>query len=31
VRWYLANQAWVQDVQSGAYKDWVAQNYANRE
>ena len=31
VRWYLANQAWVADVQSGAYKDWVAQNYANRE
>jgi len=31
VRWYLANQAWVQDVQSGAYKDWVAQNYAHRE
>ena len=31
VRWYLANQAWVADVQSGAYKAWVAQNYANRE
>ncbi|HEU4852234.1 MAG TPA: dTDP-glucose 4,6-dehydratase [Telluria sp.] len=30
VRWYLANQAWVADVQSGAYKDWVEQNYANR-
>jgi len=31
VRWYLANQAWVADVQSGAYLGWVEQNYANRE
>ena len=31
VQWYLANQAWVADVQSGAYRDWVARNYANRE
>ena len=31
VKWYLANQAWVADVQSGAYLSWVKQNYANRE
>jgi dTDP-glucose 4,6-dehydratase len=31
VRWYLANQAWVADVQSGAYLGWVEKNYANRE
>jgi dTDP-glucose 4,6-dehydratase len=31
VQWYLANQAWVENVQSGAYKSWVETNYANRE
>ena len=31
VQWYLANQAWVADVQSGAYLTWVNKNYANRE
>jgi dTDP-glucose 4,6-dehydratase len=31
VQWYLANQAWVADVQSGAYMSWVDKNYANRE
>jgi dTDP-glucose 4,6-dehydratase len=31
VQWYLANQAWVSDVQSGAYVKWVEQNYFNRE
>ncbi|MES2298905.1 MAG: dTDP-glucose 4,6-dehydratase [Pseudomonadota bacterium] len=31
VKWYLANQAWVMDVQSGAYLKWVEKNYANRE
>jgi dTDP-glucose 4,6-dehydratase len=31
VQWYLANQAWVDDVQSGGYLKWVEQNYANRE
>jgi len=31
VKWYLANQEWVRDVQSGAYKDWVEQNYGKRE
>ena len=27
VQWYLDNQAWVQNVTSGAYKDWVDQHY----
>ena len=27
VRWYLDNQAWVQNVTSGAYRDWVGQHY----
>jgi dTDP-glucose 4,6-dehydratase len=30
VRWYLDNPGWVAHVQSGAYRDWVATNYANR-
>ena len=31
VQWYLGNQAWVADVQSGAYQTWVQRNYADRE
>ena len=31
VAWYLANQDWVANVQSGAYQSWVEQNYAQRE
>jgi len=27
VRWYLDNPQWVREVQSGAYRDWVAQQY----
>jgi dTDP-glucose 4,6-dehydratase len=27
VRWYLDNQAWVNNVTSGAYRDWVAKQY----
>ena len=30
VQWYLANPQWVQNVQSGAYRDWVSQNYSGR-
>ena len=30
VRWYLDNTEWVQHVQSGAYRDWVSRNYADR-
>jgi dTDP-glucose 4,6-dehydratase len=31
VQWYLANGDWVAEVQSGAYRDWVSQNYAGRQ
>ena len=30
VQWYLANGDWVREVQSGAYRDWVATHYAAR-
>ncbi|MCP5241088.1 MAG: dTDP-glucose 4,6-dehydratase [Zoogloeaceae bacterium] len=28
VEWYLANPGWVANVQSGAYREWVARQYA---
>jgi len=28
VQWYLANPEWVANVQSGAYRDWVQQQYS---
>ncbi len=31
VQWYLEHAGWVANVQSGAYRDWVARNYAGRE
>jgi dTDP-glucose 4,6-dehydratase len=31
VEWYLANPEWVQNVQSGAYREWVSKNYADRQ
>ncbi|MGE0081082.1 MAG: dTDP-glucose 4,6-dehydratase [Thiohalomonadaceae bacterium] len=27
VQWYLANQKWVQNVTSGAYREWVSRQY----
>ena len=30
VRWYLDNQAWVQSVLSGGYREWIERNYAER-
>ena len=30
VQWYLDNPGWVANVQSGAYREWVATNYATR-
>jgi dTDP-glucose 4,6-dehydratase len=30
VEWYLAHQDWVQQVTSGAYRQWIDQNYAHR-
>jgi dTDP-glucose 4,6-dehydratase len=31
VKWYLENAAWVESVTSGAYQQWMAQNYSGRE
>jgi dTDP-glucose 4,6-dehydratase len=31
VQWYLANSAWVDDVTSGAYQQWVKKNYGDRD
>lgn len=30
VKWYLGNQAWVESVKSGNYKDFFERNYNNR-
>ncbi|HEX5356133.1 MAG TPA: dTDP-glucose 4,6-dehydratase [Aquabacterium sp.] len=30
VSWYLENNAWIDTVRSGSYRDWIAQNYAGR-
>lgn len=30
VQWYLDNQGWVEHVQTGAYREWLEKNYANR-
>ena len=30
VQWYLDNQGWVTNVQSGAYRQWVDKNYTGR-
>jgi dTDP-glucose 4,6-dehydratase len=30
IQWYLDNQPWVENVQSGNYRDWVEKNYADR-
>ncbi len=31
VAWYLENAAWVERVQTGAYRDWLATNYRSRD
>ncbi len=31
VQWYLSNQEWVRNVQTGTYRDWVEKNYSGRE
>jgi dTDP-glucose 4,6-dehydratase len=30
VRWYLDHSSWVEDVRTGAYREWIAQNYTER-
>ena len=31
VQWYLDNQPWVKNVQSGEYQNWLDKNYAGRD
>ena len=31
VEWYLANQDWVQNVTSGAYREWISKQYVSGE
>ena len=31
VAWYLANQAWTQNVTSGEYRNWLQTNYSGRK
>jgi dTDP-glucose 4,6-dehydratase len=28
VQWYLDNQAWIQGVTSGSYRQWMATQYS---
>jgi dTDP-glucose 4,6-dehydratase len=30
VEWYLQNSAWIDSVRTGAYREWIARNYAER-
>jgi len=30
VQWFLENETWIANVQSGAYRDWVSTNYSDR-
>jgi dTDP-glucose 4,6-dehydratase len=30
VEWYLANGAWVENIRTGAYRDWIRHNYEQR-
>ena len=30
VRWYLENSEWVNSVRTGAYREWIEKNYAER-
>jgi dTDP-glucose 4,6-dehydratase len=30
VQWYLDNEAWVQSVTSGSYRQWIEQQYSER-
>jgi len=31
VQWYLDNRQWVQDAQSGSYRDWVSKHYGQSQ
>ncbi len=31
IQWYLDNQQWINDVQTGAYREWIEKNYTELE
>jgi dTDP-glucose 4,6-dehydratase len=31
VQWYLANHAWVENIRTGAYREWIHRNYGKRD
>lgn len=31
IAWYLDNPSWIQNVQTGAYREWLDKNYSKRE
>ena len=31
ILWYLSNQDWIRDIQSGTYMDWIQHNYSYRQ
>ncbi|HEY9598165.1 MAG TPA: dTDP-glucose 4,6-dehydratase [Cyanophyceae cyanobacterium] len=31
VQWYLSNSSWIDSVRTGAYQNWLKQNYDNRK
>lgn len=30
VQWYLSNDAWIESVRTGAYREWIEKNYGDR-
>lgn len=30
IQWYMHNQEWVKNIQTGAYRQWIERNYAER-
>jgi dTDP-glucose 4,6-dehydratase len=30
IKWYLDNPGWIESIRTGAYLNWIEQNYANR-
>jgi len=30
VQWYLSNEAWIESVRTGAYREWIEKNYGER-
>jgi dTDP-glucose 4,6-dehydratase len=31
IRWYLANDTWIERVKTGEYRKWIHENYGNRQ